>query len=363
MNLVAAAQPGGSFWPPWPRVRRLVLLGLLWAVGVATFELTGLPWARLDATSLLLFGLEIVVGWFLVGLFVVGYTDATVGRWPASAVLLGYLAVAPAGAFIYYVFSRTVLGNRIAQLELRAPYGHLFWMLLFYGALFVAWSLAAERADATRRLLAEAEIARRRGEAELGRARLLALRGQVDPALVLDVMAAVQRRYRDDPAAGDRLLDQLVAFLRCAMPAVRSGASTLEAEVALVRAWAALQRERDPGAAVWQIDVPEPLPPLAFPPLLLLPLLEQLGAGGGRPPCLRVVFDAAAARLDIDAPPGAAAPDAALVYRLRVGLQAVCGETWTLVLHGARPAAGPGLSLSVRLPPPEPPDPARGALR
>lgn len=330
---------------------RILLPAWLWGFGIAAFELTGLPWALLHTPGMLFFGLEIMTGWTVIGLFVIAYTTATMGRWPAWRVLAGFVALAPAGALAYELFTHLVFDNRIADLELRAPYGFLLWRLLFYGALFVAGTIAAERVEATRRLLADAGIARQRAEAELDRARLLALRGQIDPALVLDVLAALQRRYRDDAPAGHRLLDRLVAFLRCAMPALRCGASTLHSEVALVRAWAALQRERDPGRAAWRVSAPQRLPDLGFPPLLLLPLLLAQDAAPQAAPHLRITVDADAVRLDVDAAANAAPLDDALLLRLRVGLQAVHGSAWSLAVHDGTHASA-GLTLMLPLPSP-----------
>ena len=333
-------------------IPRLLAMALLWAIGVAAFELSGLPWNRFDTVALLRFGLDIMMGWFVVGLAVVAYATWAGRRWPAALVLTGYvLVVAPASALFYATVMRSGLARFVAEFEVTSTYGYLLWSASSYGALFLVWWTAAERGEATRRLLADAQIARRRSEAELGRVRLLALRGQVDPMLVRDVMTQVQQRYRDDPDAGDRLLDLLVAFLRSAMPAVRTGTSTLAAEIALVRAWSALSRERDPQRAAWQVDAPAALPELAFPPLLLLPVLEQLGRGAGSaaPPVLSVSADAAGARLVCRAAIGSPALEPSLAFRLRVGLQTVHGDRWSLLLRTASAPTEPGACLTLQI--------------
>lgn len=331
----------------WHRARRVLLLSLLWALGVAAFELSGMPWQRLGAPALLQFTFDTVSRWTFVGVLVIAYGSYAVPRWSTTRVLLGHAALAPIWAAAHDQIRQLTAWSR-ADPALDASYAYLLWSILFYGVMFIASWTAVERGHTTRRLLASAEIARRRGEAELGRARLLALRGQVDPALVLDVMGQVQQRYRADPAAGDRLLDVLVAFLRGAMPAVRSGRSTLQGELALARASTALMRELDPHRAVWQLQVPERLPDLPFPPLLLLPVLEQLGAAAaaGAEPRLQVTADDDAVRLEFVVPGTAPALDASLAFRLRVGLQTLRGDAWSLASH----AAGTGAQLVLVLP-------------
>lgn len=336
------------------RAARRALLALLWGVGVSAFEISGLPWPSTGAEVLLRFVFDTALVWSAIGLLVVAYGSFAIPRWPAVGVLAGHLALAPFVAWIFHLLMTSGAVIRLHYVGERASYGYLLWTVLVYGSLFIVWWIAAERAEATRRLLADAQLARRRGEAELDQARLLALRGRVDPAMVLDVMADVQRRYRDDPAAGDRLLDLLVAFLRCAMPAVRSGTSTLAGEVALVRAWSALMRERDPQRAAWQVLAPESLPDLSFPPLLLLPILEQLGGGAPRAVLLlRVALVGDAATLEVHAHADAPDPAESLVFRLRVGLQAAHGTRWTLALRDA--AAADGARLAVTIPLHDPP--------
>jgi hypothetical protein len=45
---------------------------------------------------------------------------------------------------------------------------------------------------------------------------------QVDPAFVLQALENVERTYEEDPARGDILLDEFIAFLRDAIPRLRS---------------------------------------------------------------------------------------------------------------------------------------------
>ncbi len=126
------------------------------------------------------------------------------------------------------------------------------WVCLFYGGLFMPGFVLVIRAERTRSLLGNAEIARSQTDTVLSQTQLQALRGQVDPDLLLRVMAEVQRRYAQDPAAAERLLDQLINFLRSAMPGVRSGRSTLAAELAIVQSYVQLWAELDPQRAGWR---------------------------------------------------------------------------------------------------------------
>jgi hypothetical protein len=113
-------------------------------------------------------------------------------------------------------------------------------------------------------------------EAGLREARLKAIRGQMQPSMLLEALDALRRFYACDRAAGDRLFDLLIAFLRAAMPGLRSGASTLVAEVSLIASYAALREALKIGPPMWRLSLAEPPPHLPFPPLRLLPALDGL---------------------------------------------------------------------------------------
>ena len=225
---------------------------------------------------------------------------------------------------------------------------YLSWALLLYGGLFVAANALAHRAERTQALLSRAEIARSRSETLFSQAQLACLQGSVDPAFLLRGLDEMQRRYASDAAGADRLLDQLVGFLRLAIPGVRSGFSTLGTELAVARSYAQLAAELDPRHAAWQWDIDGALADLPFPPLLLLPLLDQLAAAqaGAAPLRMTAVRSASQVTLALhaDVPQGWLADD--LRYRLGVGLRASHGDARVAV---AGAAGTPALTMILPL--------------
>jgi hypothetical protein len=217
---------------------------------------------------------------------------------------------------------------------------HIFWGAMVYGGLFVAAYRSSMQSERTRELLARAEIARQETENLFSEAQLLSLRGHVDPEFLLRVMVEVEHRYAHDAAGMGRLLDPLVNFLRTAMPGVRSGASTLAAEVLLAEQYALVWAELEAARATWNIRVEGPMPDLPFPPLLLLPVLDQLAAGSARRVKLQVAQtdERCILTLTRGVPfhERGLAPE--LLYRLQVGLRAVFGDAWELQGSAASPA-------------------------
>ncbi len=245
-------------------------------------------------------------------------------------------------------FEKLLQSNVAPQANASAIY--LAWGTLLYGGLFVAASALAHRAERTRALLGRAEIARSRSETLFSQAQLAGLQGSVDPSFLLRALDEMQHRYARDSAGADRLLDQLVAFLRLAMPGVRSGHSTLGAELAVARSYAQLAAELDPQRAGWHGDIDATLAELPFPPLLLLPLLDQLAAAQPGATALTMTALRGSSQLTL-ALYGAAAPgwlSEDLLYRLRVGLRATHCDARVAVAE-THAAGRPALTMMLPL--------------
>ena len=72
------------------------------------------------------------------------------------------------------------------------------------------------------RALADAEIGRSEAQRSLLAAQLVTAHAQVDPAFVIQALENIERTYDADPAGADAQLDDLIAFLRDAIPRLRS---------------------------------------------------------------------------------------------------------------------------------------------
>jgi hypothetical protein len=235
--------------------------------------------------------------WCLVGCMFVWVADRVARQHQIRGAVLGWATVAVTSAIVQPLLSnhvQTWIGevlpgaaalttNENMQMPPRpltmslAVYN--LWINLFYGGLLmIAYSLTLRR-ERVRSLLHASTSVRNRTQAILDEARLQALQRQVDPALLLSSMGELEKRYRNEPDAAERLLESLVEFLRCAMPGLRDPVSTVDAEMRLARAYVKLQNERGPRSG-WSIEELHSGPLHAkFPSLLMLPLLA-MGAEG-----------------------------------------------------------------------------------
>jgi hypothetical protein len=331
-----------------------VLFG--WRRGAAYAVLLGLamgalegaaPMAVLTAGAAALNAVSSLVGWIFGAAVIVAATAWAVPRSSMQALIPVTVCAVVAITALRVATPVPLIGPDGVEWRdgsigpLVAGPWYLGWGLMLYSALFVGASALAFRADRTRGLLAQAEIARGRSEALFDEAALASLQGVIEPRFVLRVLGELQRRYAADAAAADRLLEQLVAFLRLAMPAVRSGSSTLGAELALVCSYMTLCVALDPQRAGWRCEADGALDDEPFPQLLLVPVLDALTAqapSAARGLRITARSDGATVVLTVNAAtPTGRLPDT-LLHRMRIGLHA---------LHGA--AAHVGATAGVPL--------------
>ena len=284
--------------------RGAVICGLLWGLVVLLAVTLTQPVGDMHASDLALWVASLAVMWGATGLvWALGAKVAEETRRPALLslpILLVAWTVSVAVNFVPLTGTGGAPGDfgHIARVPLFDLAVYCLWVNLFYGGLYVLGYFATRRTLRLRRRLAELRLARSEAEAQLREARLQAVRGQIQPAMLLDALSALQHAYGRDQAAADRLFDLLIAFLRAAMPGLRSGVSTLAAELAVVDRYAALREALAMGPPVWRLRLGEP-PDAPFPPLRLLPALDRMSRA-----------TPAHASVEVTAAPG---PDAFLV--------------------------------------------------
>ena len=128
--------------------------------------------------------------------------------------------------------------------------------------------------DMERRLLrAEARADVMTLEAE--RAQLLALRSHLDPHFLFNTLNAIAEWCREDGETAERATLELSSMLRAMLDATRRTSWPLRRELELQTMLLDLHRIRDPEAFTFDNAVPDPVPDVEVPPMVLLPLVEN----------------------------------------------------------------------------------------
>jgi hypothetical protein len=110
---------------------------------------------------------------------------------------------------------------------------------------------------------------------EAERAQLLALRSHLDPHFLFNTLNAIAEWCRDDGEVAERAVLQLSAMLRTVLEGVHAPSWSLREEMSLVGTLFALHGLRDPDRIRFVQRLPEPLPDVAVPPMLFLPLADN----------------------------------------------------------------------------------------
>jgi hypothetical protein len=115
----------------------------------------------------------------------------------------------------------------------------VFLGFFFHGLIvsFIYLNRRTARAAAERRR--RAELVRTQAQRSTFESRLQAMQARVEPQFLFNTLAQVQALYETDPTLADGMLDELIAYLRAALPHLRESTSTLGKEVELVRATSA----------------------------------------------------------------------------------------------------------------------------
>ncbi len=127
-----------------------------------------------------------------------------------------------------------------------------------------------------------AELERTRTAKRTLESRLQAMQARVEPQFLFNTLAQVHDLYRADRAQGERMLDELIAYLRAAMPKMRDTSSTVGQELELVRAYLGIVRLRLGKQLAFEIDAAEQrIADARMPPMMLLPLVDHAIARHG----------------------------------------------------------------------------------
>lgn len=145
-----------------------------------------------------------------------------------------------------------------------------FFLLKFREARARAQML---KADADRNMLSKQAI-----EAELK-----LMQAQIEPHFLFNTLASVQFLTETDPPRAGKMLGHLLAYLRAALPQLRSNSTTLGQEIELAQAYLSIMQMRMGRRLAFTVDVPDELRSHRLPPMLLMSVVENAVKHGLEP--------------------------------------------------------------------------------
>ncbi len=148
-----------------------------------------------------------------------------------------------------------------------------FWTVVGGGVIAIYGM--QRRSAATREVLHQVEVDALALSKEMLEARLQVMRAQIEPHFLFNTLANVKRLCQTDVGDGLRMLENLVRYLRAALPQMREERSTLGHEADLVEAFLAVLKIRMGTRLDYRVLVPPEARAFIFPPMMLLTLAEN----------------------------------------------------------------------------------------
>ncbi len=101
------------------------------------------------------------------------------------------------------------------------------------------------------------------------------LQAQIEPHFLFNTLANVRHLYRSSVDAGEEMMDHLIVYLRSTLEELRSDVSTVGKEMDLILHYLAIMKIRMGDRLAYGFVVPDALSQHAFPPAMLISLVEN----------------------------------------------------------------------------------------
>ena len=281
-------------WPLVTLARMQAATGFLDALGRRTVAILvlGLTLAAMDLlrvyplmspAMLVSAALAVVVQYtasclLLVAAITFAERTAFAARHRVAALAIAVLLTAPVATA--FGASLSMLGAGFGWIVLSAPswpalYLYVLWYSLVVGTLAAAYFTTFERTQKSAEELRQAQIERQGMKQRMVESRLSVMKARVDPDFLFRMIGDVQRLYRTDVDAAERRLEDFIEYLRAALPQMRGGATTLGEEVRLAETYVRLHEDAFAGGLDATFSVDATLEAAQFPPMALLPLVDD----------------------------------------------------------------------------------------
>jgi hypothetical protein len=136
---------------------------------------------------------------------------------------------------------------------------------------YVSWRRATQRQAALRVVQLEGARAGKR----IVRLRLAAMQARVEPQFLHDVLARVEQLFETDAHAASRMLQDLITYLRVAIPQIRDPSSTIRREIELANAYLNVVARQGKDRVLLRAPDDRLGDDARMPPMLILPLVNR----------------------------------------------------------------------------------------
>lgn len=147
------------------------------------------------------------------------------------------------------------------------------WIL--FGSAITIFFISKEKLSIARTMIQEERAKRLSTEKAAIEANLRLLQAQIEPHFLFNTLSNILSLLETDPEKGKSMLLDLMQFLRTSLSKTRKETSTIGQEMELIRAYLNIFKIRMSDRLRFDIDIPEDIKNISFPPMLIQPLIEN----------------------------------------------------------------------------------------
>jgi len=154
----------------------------------------------------------------------------------------------------------------------------LFQLLILgvmFGTIITYFFSSREQIAESKALIQEEKIKRLTSEKQAAEANLKMLQAQIEPHFLFNTLSNVLNLLDNDVARGKSMLVDFTRYLRTSLVKTRGQRTTLGHEMEMIRAYLNIFKVRMEDRLTFSLDLPDQLTDIAFPPMLLQPLVEN----------------------------------------------------------------------------------------
>jgi hypothetical protein len=251
----------------------LLAVGVSGLFGVLSGVLARAPDVHLTVAHAVFMGLAATLTFGLLERYPVRLSAAWLPRWILQ--LIGVVVAVPLGLLLPHLVH---MGVDIHAAHDQAQLLSLGF-LLFEGLLFAPWialgAMVRQRDVFVRDQALKFELERSELERDALDARLRLLQAQVEPHFLFNTLANVQELVDVGSPQAPKVLANLIAYLRAAVPRMHEAGTTLGQELELVRAYLELMKMRMPDRLDFALHADAAANVQQCPPMTLLTLVEN----------------------------------------------------------------------------------------
>ena len=146
---------------------------------------------------------------------------------------------------------------------------------IVFGSIISYFIISRETISATKTLVQEERIKRLISEKKTVESNLRLLQAQIEPHFLFNTLSNIVSLLETDLEKGKYMLEDLIHYLRTSLSKTRSDTTTIGQEMEMIRSYMNIFKVRMGDRLRYQVDVPDSIKDIPFPPMLIQPLVEN----------------------------------------------------------------------------------------